>query len=280
MDWLDLAGLPLRIGVIVLAALLLALALRFVVSRLIKRLNSVPTPRLGQNARVTVGPPNPRRRQRLATFRTVLNSAIVMLIGTVALLMVLSELGVDVRPLLASAGVVGVALAFGAQALVSDMFNGLFVLIEDQYGVGDRIEVSAGALPTSGTVVEVALRVTTLRDDDGRIWYIRNGQIMRVGNESQSWSLAIVEVRVPAKHLAQAREAMAQTTEQVRTDGPVADAISPGVEPEFRVEDLAAGGATLRWAVRTVSGRQWEVATELRTRIAEVFTEREITLAE
>jgi small conductance mechanosensitive channel len=122
-----------------------------------------------------------RRRLRARTLASVLRSLTTAVIAVVVGLMGIQELGYSVGPLLASAGVVGVALAFGSQSLVRDVVSGIFMIVEDQYGVGDLIEVGQ----TTGTVEAVGLRVTRLRAEDGTVWYLRNGEILVVGNRSQ-----------------------------------------------------------------------------------------------
>lgn len=274
---------PVRIAIILGLAVLVTLVLRLLVSQLVRRLDRLPAPSLkvGSTTRVTVGSTNPRRHQRLNTFRSVINSTVGIVVGSVAILMVLGELGLDVRPLLASAGVVGVALAFGAQSLVRDIISGLFMLMEDQYGVGDRVELgTAGGVMATGTIEEVALRVTTVRDDDGRLCYVRNGEILRVANSSQGWSLAVVEVRVHSgTDLMAVRRVLTEITESLRADERFAAGIGDA-EPEGRVENLSATGMTLRWSVRTSAGQQWAVASELRRLVAIRFPDEGIELAD
>ena len=106
--------------------------------------------------------------------------------------MMLSELGVNIAPIIASAGIIGVALGFGAQTLVKDFLSGIFMIFEDQYGVGDVVDVGEA----SGTVEAVSLRVTRLRDVNGTVWYVRNGEILRVGNMSQNWARTVLDVHV------------------------------------------------------------------------------------
>ena len=133
-----------------------------------------------------------RRRQRAETIGSVLRSVTSLLVFGVAGAMVLAELGFDLGPILASAGIVGVAVGFGAQNLIKDFLNGMFMILEDQYGVGDVIDTGEAI----GTVQDVTLRVTTLRDASGVVWYIRNGEIVRIGNRSQGWSTALVDIPV------------------------------------------------------------------------------------
>jgi small conductance mechanosensitive channel len=123
-----------------------------------------------------------RRDQRSSTISLVLNTMTSVIIWGTAGLMVLSILGVNVGPLLASAGIIGVALGFGAQTLVKDYISGLFLIIEDQYGIGDEVEIGA----VKGKVEAVALRTTRVRDESGVLWYIRNGEILNVANFSQN----------------------------------------------------------------------------------------------
>ena len=274
---------PVRILIIILVAVALTALLRLAVARGVRRLTRLPAANehAGENARVSVGGPSPRRQQRLHTFRSVVNSTIGVVVGGIALIMVLSELGQDVAPLLASAGVIGVALAFGAQSLVRDIISGLFMLIEDQYGVGDRVELGTGVgILASGTVEEVALRITTVRDDDGRRWYVRNGEILRVANETQGWSRAIVEVLVAAgSDVTAARDVLAAITADLRTDERYAAIVHPD-QAESRVEGLSAKGAVLRWSVRTSPGKQGTVASELRRRALDEFAAAGISLGE
>ena len=125
-----------------------------------------------------------RRDQRSSTISTVLNTITSVLIWGTAILMALTTVGVNVGPLLASAGIAGVALGFGAQTLVKDYISGLFLIIEDQYGIGDEVEIGS----VKGKVEAVALRTTRIRDEAGVLWYIRNGEILNVANFSQNTS--------------------------------------------------------------------------------------------
>ena len=122
----------------------------------------------------------------------LLRSVITFSIALITVLTVMSIVGIPLAPLLASAGVGGVALGFGAQSLVKDFLSGIFMILEDQYGVGDVIDTGEAI----GTVEEVSLRVTRLRDPSGVVWYVRNGEIIRIGNKSQGWSTAIVDIPV------------------------------------------------------------------------------------
>lgn len=133
-----------------------------------------------------------RYEQRTAALGSVSSSLITATLGTIAVLTIMAILNIPLGPILTSAGVGGVALAFGAQSLVKDFLSGMFMLMEDQYGVGDLIDTG----DLKGTVEDVGLRVTRLRDLSGTVWYVRNGEILKLGNQSQGWSTAIVDVPV------------------------------------------------------------------------------------
>lgn len=172
-DWASfLLDTPLRILLVVVAALVVNRVLGRLIGRLGRHLNT-----MARVDRRSVA----RAEQRTATLSSVLRGLSSAVVWTLASFLVLDELGVNLAPLLAGAGIVGVAVGFGAQALVRDVLAGFFMLVEDQYGVGDHITLEA----VSGTVERVTLRVTTLRDADGVRWYIPNGEIHRVGNTSQ-----------------------------------------------------------------------------------------------
>jgi moderate conductance mechanosensitive channel len=130
------------------------------------------------------GPANTvsRQKERARTTGTVLSSTLNAIIWVRAIAMILGEFGFNLGPIIASAGVIGVALGLGAQTLVRDILSGIFMLIEDQYGVGDKVDV----LDVKGRVEKVGLRITTVRDENGTLWYLRNGEILKVGNLSQS----------------------------------------------------------------------------------------------
>lgn len=172
-DWLN--GPPLRIILILVAALFT----QKIGSRAIIRvMNRLATVELGAG-RVHIAA---RQVERAKTGGTVLTSTLNAVIWVIALGMILEEFGLNLGPLIASAGVIGLAIGLGAQSIVRDVIAGLFMLIEDQYGVGDQIMV----LEISGTVERVGLRITTVRDETGTLWYLRNGEILKVGNRSQN----------------------------------------------------------------------------------------------
>ncbi|MGQ0844868.1 MAG: mechanosensitive ion channel family protein [Sporichthyaceae bacterium] len=186
-DWL--IAKPSKILVILLIALVIRRVVFQAINRLCERAVSGAVTGVLSKARIVTTDNSPqtreRRKQRAATLASVLESIATAVIFTMAILMCLSELSFNIGPLIASAGIVGVAVGFGAQALVKDFLSGIFMILEDQFGVGDEVDLSTPELVTNGVVESVGLRITRLRDDDGVIWYIRNGEILRVGNRTQ-----------------------------------------------------------------------------------------------
>jgi len=173
LDWM--AGTPLRVLTILVAAALIQSFGSRAITRAMNKLASVD---------LVPGPRNivARQKERASTIGGVLSATLKSATWVIATAMALGEFGFDLGPLIASAGIVGVALGLGAQTLVRDILSGIFMLIEDQYGVGDSVEV----LEIEGVVEKVGLRVTTVRDGQGTLWYLRNGEILKVGNQSQS----------------------------------------------------------------------------------------------
>ena len=173
LDWLR--GTPLRIILILVAAISIQYFGSRAITRAMNRLASTD---------LIPGPGNmvARQKERARTTGTVLSSTLNSIVWIIALAMLMGEFGFNLGPLIASAGVIGVALGLGAQTIVRDVLSGIFMLVEDQYGVGDKVDV----LDVKGTVEKVGLRITTIRDSDGTLWYLRNGEILKVGNLSQS----------------------------------------------------------------------------------------------
>ncbi|MEO6121085.1 MAG: mechanosensitive ion channel family protein [Acidimicrobiales bacterium] len=208
-----------------------------------------------------------RRTQRAETIAALMRSVGTVVVWSVALLMVLSELGLDLGPIIAGAGILGVALGFGSQHLVRDLVSGVFMLLEDQYGVGDIIDVGEA----TGTVESVSLRTTRLRDVNGTVWFVPNGEIRRVGNTSQQWSRAVLDIAVAYDtDISQATTVLKQAADQLWTEGP--DDREIVEEPEvWGIEDLGVDGVALRLVVKTAPNRQDPVARELRARIKIAF---------
>ncbi|HVL85441.1 MAG TPA: mechanosensitive ion channel family protein [Pseudonocardia sp.] len=208
-----------------------------------------------------------RRLQRARTIGSVLRSSASAVVLVVASVMILAEFGVALGPILASAGIVGVALGFGAQNLVRDFLSGMFMLLEDQYGVGDVVDLGEAV----GEVEAVGLRITTLRDLDGTVWYVRNGEILRVGNKSQLFAVAVVDL--PLAHTADMEEAaeLVGSTAAARVGRPdlADDVLEPPVV--LGVEQVRPEGVVLRMTVKVKPGRQWAVQRALNASITDAL---------
>jgi small conductance mechanosensitive channel len=276
-DVADALSKPIRILVVLLGAWILVRITRVLVRRMVRHLSGGVEKLASIKAVsfVDTGPmPQARRTQRAETIGAVVRSIVTITIWSIALLTVLEILGISLGPLIAGAGIAGVALGFGAQSLVKDFLTGLFMLMEDQYGVGDVIDTGVA----TGTVEGVSLRTTRLRDADGVVWHVPNGTILRVGNKSQQWSRAVVDV--PVTYEADTGAA----TEVIRG---VADAVWH--EPEYAstilaepsvlgVESFAPGRVVIRVVVRTRPQEQWRIERELRVRIKAALDEAGIAL--
>ncbi|WP_344620113.1 mechanosensitive ion channel family protein [Dactylosporangium salmoneum] len=216
--------------------------------------------------------PVDRRNQRARALGSVLRSIASVVVFTIATMLVLGEIGINLGPLLASAGIAGLAIGFGAQNLVKDFIAGLFMLLEDQYGVGDVVDVGE----TSGTVEAVGLRITTIRDSHGVVWYVRNGEIVRVGNKSQGWAVVNIDVPVGFISIEQATTVLREAAEAFAEDPEFADDF---IDPPkvLGVEQLTADGAVLRTTVKTSNEAQWRVGRELRRRLSEALERHGIT---
>lgn len=270
-DWLLTHGV--RVLVIVVAAAVLRWVLQRAVTRLVRRtVASGLAAHLGRNRATRViasatGALSERRRQRTETLGSVLRSLITAVVFGVAFLMVLSEFNVNLAPLLASAGVAGVALGFGAQSLVKDFLSGTFMLLEDQYGVGDLIDVGEA----TGTVEEVTLRVTKLRDPNGVAWFVRNGEIIRVANKSQGWSTAVVDLPVAyTEDLGKVMAIIGDVVAQVYADAQWSPVMIE--EPTVAgVEQITGNTVTIRVFAKTQPNEQWGVQREIRERVKTAF---------
>ena len=187
----------------------------------------------------------------------------------------MGEIGVNLGPLIAGAGIGGVALGFGAQSIVKDFLSGLFMLIEDHYGVGDWVDLGYA----SGTVEEVSLRSTTIRDIKGTVWHIPNGEISRVGNFSQLWSKALIDIEVSYDtDVRVAMGVMQRVADELWSDpewGGDEVSEAPAV---FGIQSLGASGVGLRLSVKTEPSMQWAVEREIRLRLKEAFDEAGIEI--
>lgn len=260
-------------GLRVLLTIVLALVVRWLAHRAIDRVVAVMTSRSrseesvgGRAGRVlaqATGLAHARHVQRVATLGSLLRSIVTFVVALIATLTVMALVGLPLGPLLASAGVGGVALGFGAQSLVKDFLSGVFMIFEDQYGVGDVVDTGEAV----GTVEEVGLRVTRLRDANGVVWYIRNGEIVRIGNKSQGWSTATVDS--PVAYDENAERVIGIIRGVARTfDADPEWQESLLEEPDVvGVESISGQTMTIRTVAKCAPNQNFAVQRELRERI-------------
>jgi small conductance mechanosensitive channel len=264
---------PLRIIVIIVVAMIARSLLNHTINKIVARTaqGKVPTMLRPIREKIPVSVVNattvfPERPQRAEAIGSVLKSMVTVGIFSVAFLIVLSEFAINVGPLIASLGIVGVALGFGAQSLVKDLIAGLFMLLEDQYGVGDVIDTGEAI----GVVESVGLRTVTIRDARGVIWYVRNGEIIRIGNKSQGWATVMIDVPIGFVGVEEATAVLRQAVDAFAHDPEwAADFVeAPQV---LGVENISVDGAVIRTVCKTSADRQWDLQREMRRRLTEAL---------
>ncbi|WP_435199322.1 mechanosensitive ion channel family protein [Janibacter sp. GS2] len=270
LEWL--LGAPLRIVVTLLLAFVARrLAHRAITTAVSGSIARSEAARAKRDHRRTQGMAastvRERSRQRALTTGSLLRSIATIVIVTITALTVLALMEIPLAPLLASAGVGGVALGFGAQALVKDYLSGIFMILEDQYGVGDYIDTGEAV----GTVEEVTLRVTRLRDLDGVVWYVRNGEVIRIGNRSQGWSTVMVDLPFSYKEdvdhvIGIIKDEVAQMNEDTHWHAVLREA--PSV---LGVESITAGMVTVRVFATCTPNENWGIQREIRRRVKDAF---------
>jgi len=219
-----------------------------------------------------------RRAARASTLGSVLRSISNATILTLAVVLVLGEIGLNLAPILASAGILGVAVGFGAQSVVKDFLSGLFLVLEDQYGVGDVITVDVVTPPVTGVVESIGLRSTRVRDVRGTLWHLRNGEITAVGNVSQGWSRVVLDVLLEhGTDVAEARQVLLDAASAVRDEREPGDVLEdPAV---WGVEDVTLDGIVLRLAVKVRAPVKDDVARALRERLVRAFPAHGVRVA-
>lgn len=281
IDWLAasanwLVVKPLQI----LLILVLAVVVRWLLRRLIDRATSengrsrrrkVPTilRPLKERAPAALGSAmtSARRRQRAQTIGSLLKSITSFVVFGIAFVLILGQLGINLAPIIASAGVLGLALGFGAQNLVRDFISGMFMIVEDQYGVGDWIDTGAA----SGTVEAVGLRVTRLRDTSGAVWYVRNGEISRVGNYNQTFGVAVLDIPLGFEvDVARACELITQAATTMCAQEPHSTDVLEAPRL-WGVQQIDIQAVTVRLTVKTKAGRQFAMQRALRAAALEAI---------
>jgi small-conductance mechanosensitive channel len=263
---------PIRVVAIVVVALVLRALLHRTINRIVRPVHVGEVPRIlkpfkerAENSALfeATGLVSERRNQRAATIGSVLRSGVSFTLLVIASLAVLGELGIDLAPFIAGTSIVGVAIGFGAQNIVKDFLSGMFMMLEDQYGVGDVIDFEKA----TGTVEAVGLRTTRLRDVNGTVWYVRNGEVVRVGNKSQGYARVVLDVPIAATDdIDAATVAMSAVAHELYQDETWSHELldEPVVEG---VERLTREETVLRMTARVRPGEQWRVARELRRRV-------------
>ncbi|MFC7882456.1 mechanosensitive ion channel family protein [Streptomyces sp. NPDC057376] len=265
-NWSTWLAIGLRVLLVVVIAVVLRAVVRRAITKLIERMNR----RAGTGASTALSGllvNAERRRQRSEAIGSVLRSVASFLILGTAALMVLGTFQINLAPLLASAGVAGVAIGFGARNLVTDFLSGVFMILEDQYGVGDSIDAGVA----SGEVIEVGLRVTKLRGDNGEIWYVRNGEVKRIGNLSQGWSTAGVDVTVRSdEDLEKVKETIAAVGGRMSKEEPWNEMLWGPVEV-LGLDSVLLDSMVVRVSAKTMPGKSLTVERELRWRVKRAF---------
>jgi len=265
-DWL--LARPLTVAAIVLGAYIATRIARRLIKRWVARLVERQESGDGGSLVRSTGS-SLRASTRSKTIGNVARGLVSALIWSIAFLLVLGTYDIDLAPLIAGAGIAGVALGFGAQSMVRDFLAGFFMLIEDQFGVGDVIDVGEA----TGTVEGFTLRATTVRDVNGTVWHVPNGEILRVGNKSQQWARALLDVLVAyGSDLRVAEETIKAAADEVRAEPQWKDIILE--DPEvWGVERLDPNGVAMRLVIKTLPGEQWDLMRALRLRIKERLDE-------
>ncbi len=269
--WLQWGSL-IRVGIIILLAVVMRQVLLGSVKKIVAGISTNAQRSGGELATSPVT--KARVVQRAKTLGSVLSNFITWGLSLIALALVLSELGIAVGALVAGAGIIGAAVGFGAQSLVKDLISGLFIVFEDQYGVGDSVDLGAA----SGVVESVGLRVTQVRDVSGTLWYVRNGEILRVGNQSQGLSRAVIDVSVTANSSVVQTKAVLEKT--------VSDFIAKdttklvvGTAEVWGLEAISGNESVFRIVAPTSASNADNLARALRVEIKLALDEAKIELS-
>jgi len=279
-----LIEIPVRILIIIVVALIIRALLHRAINRAVRPVRDGEVPRilrpltdkaLTSAVLGSTGMLSERRRQRAETVGSVLKSGVSFVVLVTAFLLILSEVNINLAPFIAGSSIIGVAVAFGAQNIIKDFLSGIFMMLEDQYGVGDVIDFEKA----TGTVESVGLRTTRLRDVNGTVWYVRNGEVVRVGNKSQGFAQVVLDVPIAAAaDVARASAAMLGVAQEMRAEEQWSEMFLS--EPEVQgVEAMTLEQTTIRMVVRVRPLEQWKVARELRQRIRERFDHLDISAA-
>jgi len=264
-DWWTSVGLGLAIIVIV------TFVLNVIGRRYVRRLAEKASEAQESEDRERV-----QRSRRTATVARLLLNTLEIVAWTTVVLIIIATMGVSLGPLIASAGIVGVALGFGAQTIVRDTLSGFFILAEHQYDIGDSIELQTSANPIAGTVESFTLRITTIRAFDGTLNIVPNGNIQVTSNRTRGWGRAIVDVRLPYdQDVEQVRGILNELFDEIRDAAPFDGALREGPEV-LGVVQLTDAAQVLRITAETIPSKRWEIERVLRERVTTRLSERGI----
>jgi small conductance mechanosensitive channel len=264
-DWWTSVGLGLAIIVVV------TFVLNVIGRRYVRRLSDKAVEAQDSEDRERA-----QRARRTATVARLLLNTLEIVAWTTVGLIIISTMGVSLGPLIASAGIVGVALGFGAQTVVRDTLSGFFILAEHQYDIGDTIELQTSANPVAGTVESFTLRITTIRAFDGTLNIVPNGNIQVTSNRTRGWGRAIVDVRLPYdQDVEQVRGILNDLFDELREVAPFVGALRDGPEV-LGVVQLTDTAQVLRVTAETIPSKRWEVERVLRERVTTRLSEKGI----
>jgi len=270
--------IPIRVLLIIVIAIVLRFALRFVIDRAVSRIvNGVKKRQSIEDTQALLASPLSAVRivQRTRTLGSVLNNIVTAVIVIVAVLSIVTTIDANITGSFALiTAALGAGLGFGAQNIVKDVLNGLFMVAEDQLGVGDVVDLG----PATGVVEAVGIRITQIRDVNGTVWFVRNGEILRVGNMSQGWSRVIVDLAVPYdSDIDAVQERMLSTAVELAADTKWRTRVLD--KPEvWGIESISGDAIVVRLVIKTRSGSKDDVARELRARLKSALDAMDIKL--
>lgn len=275
-------GVVIAIAAIVVITIVVRWVLLWIVRRTIRRIidKAKVKANITETTALTVSPlAEARVVQRSRTIGNLASNVISSVLFIVAGISILGQVGFNVTALIASAGVLGVALSLGAQTLVKDILAGVFMVIEDECGVGDLVDLGGTPKEIIGTVEHIGLRTTHVRDFEGTLWYVRNGEIMRVGNQSQGWSRAIVKISFPFESDVSAAEGLLEAAaKSMRKDTYWSQRMLGNVNVAS-IDDMDGTSVSFVLTVKTRGGTHVEVGRELRKRIHQLMVQYNLKLA-
>jgi len=271
-DWLRVFyaewGPGIRIVLAIVLALIARAVLQFMIHRIVKSV-SRSVRKEGDDSPLAQA----RLLQRTKTIASVLGNLATWGLTFTVLSIALTEIGVSPGAIIAGAGILGAGLGFGAQSLIKDLISGLFIVFEDQYGVGDSVDLGQA----SGVVESVGLRVTQVRDLEGTVWFVRNGEILRVGNQSQGWSRVVLDVPLDyTSKTEKAQEIMAKVASETAKKFPKLVIGDPEV---WGINLLSGDQVVIRLVQKTKPETKDELARVLRANLKQAFEKNRIKLA-